>query len=231
MTWRFGAVASTGSTDSPVDGTVPTPDLAVSATDALVYLKDGGIYIADTLAGVFSNQITDALHNFTLRLSHEVDQKRFANGAQTFDLAAYGPGARTIELEATFAKTADIVGTGSESDHWMSDQAVNRYVGLRFTSTEIAETASTFYSWDVVIPMRIYTRTEGEVGQNSTVVLTGHAFYDPIADTAFKSTVVTTLTEAELGVAGVGLMAASAEGEPKPKTKTTKKAEPAVAAV
>ncbi len=64
--------------------------------------------------------------------------------------------------------------------------------------------------------MRIYTRTEGEVGQNSTVVLTGHAFYDPIADTAFKSTVVTTLTEAELGVAGVGLMAASTEGEAKP---------------
>jgi hypothetical protein len=225
MTWRFGAVASTGSTDSPVDGTVPTPDLAVSATDALVYLKDGGIWIGDTLAGVFGHQITDALHNFTLRLSHEVDQKRFANGAQTFDLAAYGPGARTIELEATFAKTADIVGVDSESDRWMSDQAVNRYVGLRFISTEVAATPSTFYAWDVVIPMRIYTRTEGEVGQNSTVVLTGHAFYDDVGDTVFKSTAVTTLTEAELGLASVGLMAASAEGETKSKTKTTKKAE------
>jgi hypothetical protein len=234
MTWRFGAVASTGSTDSPVDGTVPTPALSVSATDTLVYLKDGGIYIADTLAGVFSNQITDALHNFTLRLSHEIDQKRFANGAQTFDLAAYGPGARTIELEATFAKTADIVGLDSESDDWMSDQAVNRYIGLRFTSTVPAETPSTFYSWEVVIPMRYYTRTEGEIGQNSTVVLTGHAFYDSVADTVFKSTAVTTLAAAELGETPTLLMAAAEseekKAEPKAKT-TTKKAEPAVAAV
>src|SRR4029077_14255273 len=148
-------------------------------------------------------------------------------------LAAYGPGARTIELEATFAKTADIVGVDSESDHWMSDQAVNRYVALRFTSTALAESPSTFYGWDVVIPMRYYTRTEGEVGQNSTVVLTGHAFYDSVADTVFKSTAVTTLTEAELGLASVGLMAASAEGETKSKPKTTTKragAEPAHAA-
>jgi hypothetical protein len=226
MTWRYGAVASTGSTDSPVDGTVPTPDLSVSSTDALVYLKDGGIYIADTLAGVFSNQISDALHTFVLRLSHEVDQKRFANGAQTFDLAAYGPGARTIELEATFAKTADIVGTTSESDAWMSDQAVNRYIGLRFTSTVPAETPSTFYSWEIVLPARYYTRTEGESGQNSTVVLTAHAFYDDVADTVFKSTAVTTLTEAELGLASVGLMAASSESKPKAKAKTKAEAEP-----
>jgi hypothetical protein len=203
MSWRFGAVASTGSTDSPVDGTVPTPALAVDTTAALVYLKDGGIYIADTFAGLWSNQISDALHTFTLRLGQEVDQKRFANGTQTFDLAAYGPGARTIELEATFAKTPDIVGTTSESDRWMSDQAVNRYVGLRFVSTVAAQTPSTFYGWDIAMPMRYYTRTEGESGQNSTVVLTGHAFYDPEElDGVFNSTAVTTLTEAELGIAG-----------------------------
>ena len=40
----FGAVSATGSTDSPVAGTVPTA-LDV-ATNTIVYLKDGGIYIA-----------------------------------------------------------------------------------------------------------------------------------------------------------------------------------------
>jgi hypothetical protein len=203
MNWRFGAVASTGSTDSPVSGTVPTPGLDVEATGAMLYLKDMGIFIADTVAGLGAGQILDALHTFTLRGSHEVDQKRFANATQTFDLSGYGPGARVLELEATYAKTADTVGTGSESDDWISDEAVNRYVRLVFTSTVVAQTVSTFYSWTVTMPMRYYTRTEGESGQNSTIILTGHAFYDPDdLDGVFESVIVNTLTEAELGDAG-----------------------------
>jgi hypothetical protein len=53
------------------------------------------------------------------------------------------------------------------------------------------------------MPMRYYTRTEGESGQNSTIILTGHAFYDPDdLDGVFESVIVNTLTEAELGDAG-----------------------------
>ncbi len=201
--WRFGSVASTGSTDSPVVGTVPTPGLDVATDDAIIYLKDGAIFIADTVAGLGAGQITDALHTFTLRGSREVDQKRFANGDQSFDVQAYGPGARVLELEATWAKTSDTVGTGSESDDWFSDQAVNRYVKLVFTSTVAAQTPSTWYSLTITMPMRYYTRTEGESGQNSTIVLTGHAFYDPDDfDGVFNGTVINTLTEGELGLAG-----------------------------
>lgn len=203
MGWRFGAVASTGSTDSPVSGTVPTTGLSVDPDAALVYLKDGGIYIADTVAGLGAGQIIDAWHAFTLRGSTEIDQKRFANASQSFDLSGYGPGARVIEIESTFAKTADTVGTGSESDHWMADQAVNRYIRLVFTSTVVAQAAATFYSWTVTMPVRYYTRTEGESNQNTTIVLTGHAFYDPDdLDGVFETVVVNTLTEAQLG--GVG---------------------------
>ena len=203
MAWRFGAVASTGSTDSPVTGTVPTPGLAISTTDALIYLKDGAIYIADTVAGLGAGQILNAWHAFTLRGSHEVDTKRTADGTQTFDASGYGPGARAIELECTFAKTADTVGTGSESDDWMSDQAVNRYVKLVFVSTVLAQSPSTFYGWIVTMPLRYYTRAEAEQGQNTEIVLTGHAFYDP-DDFAgvFESVLVNTLTEADLGIAG-----------------------------
>jgi hypothetical protein len=201
--FRFGSVASTGSTDSPVDGTVPTPGLDVDTAAALVYLKDGGIFIADSVAGLPAGQILQAMHAFAFRGSREVDQKRFADGTQTFDTAAYGPGARQLELEVTFAKTADTVGTGSESDHWMSDEAVNRYVMLQFVSTVVAQTPSTFYGLDIIMPLRYYTRTEGESGQNSTIVLTGHAFYDPDdLEGVLTAEVVTTLTEAELGEVG-----------------------------
>ena len=196
MTWRFGSVKSTGSTDSPATGTVPTTGLSVATDDAVVYLKDGAIYIADTVAGLAAGKVEDALHEFTLRISREIDQKRWANGDQSFDIDAYGHGPRTIELECTFAKTSDIVGTGSESDHWMSDEAVNRYVRLVFESTVIAEPGSDDvpYSWTVTMPLRYYTRTEGEIGGNTTVVLTGRAFYDPDdLDGVFVSEVVNTL--------------------------------------
>ena len=170
-------MSPTGSTDAPVTGTVPTPGLAVSVDDVLVYLKDGGIYIGDTPDALECNQIIDALYSFTLSTEQEIDQKRFANAAQTFD-TAYGPGARNIELEATWAKTADTVGTGSESDHWMSDEAVNRYIRIIATSTVLAQTPGTFYKRTLrcrcaTTPARKANRWQHDGHSNA------HAFYDP----------------------------------------------------
>lgn len=198
--WRFGSVASTGSTDSPVTGTVPTPGLDVDPNPVLVYLKDMAIAIADSTAGLAAGQIVDALHSIVIRLSGDIDEKRYANGAQVFDASGYARATRMIEIEATYAKTADTVGTTSESDDWISDQAVDRYIRLTFTSTALAQSPSTFYSWTTTLPARYYTRTEGESGGNSVIVLTAHAFYDP-DDLAgvFESTVVCTLTGDELG--------------------------------
>ncbi len=205
LNWRLGSVASSGSTDSPDSPVVPTAGLDVDTTAVLVYLKDMAIYIAADPDDLFlaPAKISDTLHTFIFRGNQELDQKRFANGAQTFDITAYGPGVRGLEIEATYAKTADTVGIGSESDDWMSDESVNRYIGLRFVSTVLAQTPSTFYAWDVIMPARYYTREEGEIGGNTTVVLNAHAFYDP-DDFAgvFESVIVNTLTEAELGVAG-----------------------------
>jgi hypothetical protein len=194
MAWRFGSVRSTGSTDSPVTvGPVPTADLDVDTNEAIVYLKDGAIFIASDPDYLAANKITDALHTFKLSLKQAYDLKRWANGDQSFDIDAYGRGARAIELEVTFAKTEDTVGTGSESDAWFSDEPVTRYVRFVFTSKVLAQSPSTFYGWTVTMPLRYYTRTEGEVGGNTTVVLTGHAFYDPdIFEGVFESTAVTT---------------------------------------
>lgn len=201
--WRFGHFGSTGSTDNPVDGTVPTPALTVDPNEAIVYLKDMEIRIADSVAGLSSGKIERALHAMVLRGNQEIDQKRYADGDQSFDIDDYGRGMQSIEIECTFAKTADTVGTGSESDAWMSDEAVTRYVQLVFISKVLAQSPSTFYGWTVTLPIRYYTREEGDLNNNTTVVLTGHAFYDPDdAEFAFRSVLVCTVDEEDLGEIG-----------------------------
>lgn len=203
-TWRYGSVASTGSTDSPVSGTVPTPDLSVDTDGVKVYLKDIGIYIADTPGGLSGGLIEKALHSFIFRGSQELDLKRWADADQSFDIDAYGPGTRVLELEATYAKTTDIVGTGSESDHWMSDQSVIRYIRFVATSTvNIATGPDVPFSWSVTMPMRYYTREEGTEGGNTTVILNAHAFFDPTEfEKVLQSVLVCSLPEAELGLIG-----------------------------
>jgi hypothetical protein len=184
ISWRFGAAASTGSTDSPVSGTVPTAGLTVATTDVMVYLKDGAIYIASDPDDIDTSQITDALHAFTHRITNEYDLKRYANGEQTFNVDEYALASQLIELEATWAKTSDTVGTGSESDAWFSDTSVTRYIKMAFVSTEEAS-AAVPYSWDFTMAGRYYTREEGEAGGNTVIVLNAHAFWDADADVPF----------------------------------------------
>lgn len=203
INWRFGNWASTGSTDRPVSGTVPTAGLTVPKGDAIVYLKDMAIHIADSEAGLAAGQVTDALHEFTLNIEQEWDLKRWANGDQSFAIDDYGRGERTITLNATWSKTADIVGTGSEADHWSADEAVMRYVQLIFVSKVLAQSPSTFYGWTVTLPMTYRTREEGEIGSNSTVILEGRAHYDPDdLEAVFQSVLVCTLEDADLGEIG-----------------------------
>ena len=84
----------------------------------------------------------------------------------------------------------------------MSDDVVNRYIQFIATSKVMAE-GTTPYSWKVTLPARYYTRTEGEVGGNSVIVLTAHAYYEPTTfQGVFESVLVNTLDEAHLGVAG-----------------------------
>ncbi len=200
MSWRFGAVFGSGFTDFPDNPTVPTSGLEVATDDIMVYLKDGLINIASTVAGLSAGQVSDALHAFTLRITRELDQKRYANGEQSFNIDAYATASRAIELELRFAKTEDTVGEGSESDAWFSESSVNRYIQLVFESTAMASTGPDVpYSWEFTAPMRYYTREEDAVGGNSIIVLTAHAFYDPDdAENVFETTLVNTIDESAI---------------------------------
>lgn len=201
MQWRFGSVRYEGATEAGLQPTptVPTAGLSVDSAGVPVYLANASLYIDSLFGDIGETQITNALHSFTLRITQELDQKRFANGAG-FDLADYGRGARLIELECQFAKTDDTVGVGSESDAWFSETAINRFVNIEIISTAIAEGSSpgTPYSWDLRMPLRYYTRTDGEIGQNTTVTLMGRAFYNASIGYAFKSVAVNTLATAGL---------------------------------
>ena len=196
--WRYGSAASTGSTDSPVTGTVPTPGLSVDIAGTKVYRKDLSIFIADDPDDLEYSQILHALHSFELSGTKEIDEKSWADGTQSFDAQDMGVTSRAITFRATFAKTDDIVGLGSEADHWFSDQAVNRYVRLQFTSLVDAE-YDVPYSFKIDMPFRYYTREDGESGGNSVVILEGHAFYDPeLFDGIWDSVIVNTLPAAGL---------------------------------
>lgn len=201
MAWRFGSAASNSSTDSPPSPAIPTADLDVESNPPLVYLKDMGIYIASSAAGLAAGQVTNALHTFEMTISQENDDKRFANAAQTFDVSDRSRTGYAVVLNATWAKTSDIIGTGSETDAWFSDDAVDRYIRLDFTSLRNIS-GSTKYSWRVDMPMRYYTRTEGDSAGNATVVLEAHAFYDSGSfDGFFKSIIKNSLHAADLGSA------------------------------
>jgi hypothetical protein len=196
MNWLFAGVASTGSTDSPVSGVVPTANLSVDSSAIPVYLKDGSIFIDSSAATLGNTQISDALHTFQLTLTQEVDQKAWMNGGQTFDIDNFGRTNMQFELQCTFSKTSDTVGTGSESDSWMSDTAVDRFVRVSFESTAAAQagTPDIPYSWEINLPLRYYTREESNIGGNSVIVLTGRGFLETATlDYAFDTTVVNTL--------------------------------------
>lgn len=201
MAMRFGAVRYEGATESALQPTpaVPTAALTVDSAGVPVYLGDAVISIDSAHGDIGTTPIADALHSFSLNVSQEIDVKRLANGSG-FDVSGYSrSGLRIIELRAQWAKTADIVGTGSESDAWFSSTAVNRFVQVEFTSQAFAQTAGSPdipYSWLLQMPLRYYTREEGAVGGNSTVSLIGRAFYHADFGHAFRSELVNTLASA-----------------------------------
>lgn len=193
ISMRFAGYNSTGSTDKPVSGTVPTPALTVDDEPTRVFLADAEVFIDDAYTGIGATKIADALQSLELSVSNGLDLKRPANGSNTrFQIAQYGRGEREITLTATWHKTTQTVGTGSESDDWMANTPTKRFIEVRITSPEII-TGSTPYSWSVRLPAFYTTREEGEQDNNTTVILTARAVYDPDLGYAFRSVVVNSL--------------------------------------
>lgn len=201
LNFQFGGFFGQGFTDYPASPAIPTV-LEYDPNEAIVYMADLFVSLASSPYDLGSgSKIADALHKFALRGTKTLDRKEFANGDHSFDIDAWGTADRKMELECTWAKTDDIIGTGSESDAWMSTTSVDRYAGITAETdpAQVAADTGVPYLWDAAMPMRYYTRTEGDMGGNATVVLTGHGFSNlNLAIGPYQAEVVNTLPTANL---------------------------------
>jgi hypothetical protein len=191
---RFAGFKSTGSTSYPVSGTVPTTGLTVAADPPRVFLADGELYINDAFGSIGTTKISDALTAFTWSVNNTIDQKYAANGSNTrfqpFDLPI---ASREVTLRLQFHKTSATVGTGSESDDWMSSTPIKRHVELRFTRPSPFITGSTPYSWVLRLPLYYTTREEVDSNGNTNIALTGTVVYDADHAYAIRSVTVNAL--------------------------------------
>lgn len=194
LNMRFAGYASTGSTDKPVTGTVPTAGLTVDDEPVRVMTADTEVFIDDAYTGIGTTKIVDGLQSIEISISNTLDLKRPANGSNTrFQIAQYGRGEREITITATWHKTSQVVGTGSESDDWMKNTPTKRFIEFRNTNPALAQ-AGNPYSLSIRMPAFYTTREEGEQDSNTTVILTARAVYDADLAYAFRAVVVNTLT-------------------------------------
>lgn len=168
-----------------------TSALTIATTQKWVYGGSMKMYI-DTAAGsIGSTQFTDAVHTASIRWQNNLDKKRFANGSNSQQrLAAFGRGPRVIEAQIQFAKTSAVMAEAARLD---DDPAPTSYLDFVFSSNEFV-TGSTPYSWDRKMPARLISRSDGEIGGNTTLTLTYRAFYDTTTTYACKDVVVNALT-------------------------------------
>lgn len=184
---------STGSTDHPVSGTVPTAALTVDATPTPIFLGDCEVFLNASAGAIGTTKISDAVEGMVLSVTNGLDHKRYANGSNTrFSIAGYGLGSQEITLALTLAKTAQTVGLLSENDLWFDDTATKRFCELRFTSPVII-TGVIPYSLVIRLPFFYTTRGDGENGNNTQITLTGTAVYDSTLTYAIRATLVNTL--------------------------------------
>lgn len=168
--------------------------LTVDETPAFVFGADTEIAV-DTAAGSLGiTKWTDAIHAASLNINNNLDQKRFANGANSsnsrFRLSGYGRGAREIELVLTVAKTAQTMAEAATLD---DDPVPQRFIQIMTTSTETAAGA-TKYSYKREGCFTLRSREEGEIGGNATIVLTYRAMYNSTLGYGFRAVVVNNLS-------------------------------------
>jgi len=167
-----------------------TGGLTIDDTPNWVYGADTEVFLDSVAASIGTTKLTDAIHGVTVSIGNNLDRKRFANGSNSrFQLAGYGRGAREVEVTLVVAKT---VATVAEYNTLQNTPVPNRYIEIKTTSPEII-TGVIPYSQSIRIPARLISRSDGELGGNSTVTLVYRGFYDSTLGYAIRAVVVNTL--------------------------------------
>lgn len=168
-----------------------TDGLSVDAAPIWAFGADTQFFLDSAAGSIGITPLTNTVHSATLRISNNLDRKRFANGSNTrFQLANYGRGEREIEFTIVMAKSAAAI---TEANTLDDDPVPNRYWGIDTQSTALAQTPSTFYRYRRRFPARLFERAEGEIGGNATIELTYRGFYDSTTGYAMFAEIVNTL--------------------------------------
>lgn len=168
-----------------------TGSLTVASNPAFAFGADTTIFL-DTVAGSIGvTPVASAVRGASLSVTNALDQKRYANGSNTrFQLQGFGRGPRAIEFSMTVEKTTAMIAEAVTLD---DTPTPNRYVKIGIQSVELAGTAIP-YSWNIFLPVRLFSVSEGEIGGNVNYTFTYHGFYDAGLAYAFKSILVNRLS-------------------------------------
>lgn len=172
-------------------GSDGTNSLTVDDTPVFAFGTDTTVYMDTVPGSIGISPLVDAVHGATIRVSNNLDRKRYMNGSNSrFQLSGYGRGAREIELTLTLAKTAATIAEANTLD---DSSVAARYFSVNTVSTALAQ-AATPYRYTRKGAFRLFSRAEGEIGGNATIVLTYRAFYDSTLGYAYRAEVVDQLT-------------------------------------
>jgi hypothetical protein len=171
-----------------------TGALSVDDTPAFVFGADTEVFVDTAVGSIGTTKWTDAVHSATLTITNNLDQKRFANGANAsnarFRLSGYGRGAREIELTLTVAKTAQTIAEAATLD---DSPVPQRFIEVLTTSTENVVGAVP-YSYRRRGCFTLRNREDSEIGGNAVIVLTYRAMYNATLAYGFQAVVVNGLS-------------------------------------
>jgi hypothetical protein len=167
-----------------------TGGLTADANPVWFYGTDTEIYLDTTAAAIGTTKLVDATHGATVNINNNLDKKRFANGSNTrFQLAGFGRGKREITVTLVVDKTTATVTEAQTID---DTPVPNRFIEIKTTSPEII-TGSTPYSQSIRVPVRLDSRADTELNNNSTITLVYKGYYDSTLLYPIKVVVVNTL--------------------------------------
>jgi hypothetical protein len=167
-----------------------TGSLSVASAPAWVFGADTAFYLDSAAGSIGITALASAVRGASIRISNNLDQKRFADGSNVrFALQSYGRAARTIEFTVTAEKTAAVIAEATTLD---DTPTPNRYWKVLTASTELAGTATPYKS-EFYLPCRLVSVADGAIGGNTNLTLTYHGFYDSTLLYALKLIVVNKL--------------------------------------
>lgn len=167
--WRFASATY------PMPGGL-TPGLDVEANPGWLYGADTQLCIDDVAGSMGITPLINTMHDASIQIQNNLDVKRFSNGSNTnFAVAGYGRGARVLQSTFTLAKsTAGI----AEAVKWLNANPQERFISLNTTSRKLIGATST-YQQRIRFAGYWFTRSEGEIGSNTTMQLVCNHIYDP----------------------------------------------------